>query len=66
MIKAINKVDQDIQQLQSEGSKALLVNIGFFAFLFTGILLVPTLGLQFAAVTICISFVLSLLYIYLT
>ena len=66
MENTIDKAEQDIQQLQSEGSKALLVNIGFFAFLFAGILLVPTMGLQFSAITICISFVLSLLYIYLT
>jgi hypothetical protein len=57
---------QEIEHLQNEGTKALILNILFFVVLFAGILLVPVIGFMYSAVAIAIIFVLSMLYIYLT
>lgn len=67
LIMAINKMHgQDLEHLQNEGNKALIMNIVFFVILFAGILLVPVLGFGFSAAAIGISFVVSMLYIYLS
>ncbi|MDW7650092.1 MAG: hypothetical protein SCK29_05105 [Bacillota bacterium] len=57
---------QDIEQIQHEGNKALIMNIIFFVVLFAGILLVPVMGFMFSAVAIAASFIVSMLYIYLS
>lgn len=58
--------DKELEHLHQEGTKALIINIGFFVALFIGILLMPILGLGFSAVIIVLAFAGSLLYIYLT
>ena len=63
---AIKLQGQDLEHMQREGSKALILNIVFFVVLFVGIILVPLVGLGFSAVAVGIAFVLSILYIYLT
>ena len=63
---AIKLQGQDLEHMQREGSKALILNIVFFVVLFVGIILVPLVGLGFSAVAVGIAFVLSMLYIYLT
>lgn len=57
---------QSIEQIQQDGNKALILNIIFFVVLFAGILVVPVVGLAYSALTISVSFVASMLYIYLT
>ncbi|EEG76016.1 hypothetical protein [Dethiobacter alkaliphilus] len=57
---------EDFEQLQSDGAKALIMNIVFFVILFAGILLVPVIGFGISAIAIGISFIFSMLYIYLT
>jgi hypothetical protein len=57
---------QSIEQIQQDGKKALILNIIFFVVLFAGILVVPVVGLAYSALAISVSFVASMLYIYLT
>lgn len=57
---------QDYEQLQNDGTKALIMNIVFFIVLFAGILLVPVIGFGFSAIAIGVTFIASMLYIYLT
>lgn len=57
---------QEFEQVQQNGNKALILNIVFFVILFAGILIVPVLGFKFSAIAISASFILSMLYIYLT
>lgn len=66
MVNTGNLHGQDYEKIQHDGNKALIMNIVFFVILFVGILLVPVLGFGFSAVAIAVSFVLSMLYIYLT
>jgi uncharacterized membrane protein len=66
MVNTNNLQTREIEQLQHEGNKALILNILFFVVLFVGVLLVPVLGLTFSAIAIVLAFVFSLLYIYLT
>jgi hypothetical protein len=61
-----NVQKQDIQHLHHEGTKALILNIVFFVVLFAGILLVPVIGFGLSAISIAVTFVVSMLYIYLT
>jgi hypothetical protein len=56
---------QDLEHLHHEGNKALVINIIFFVVLFVGILLVPLVGIGFASIAISLSFIVSMLYIYL-
>ena len=57
---------EEFEQLQSDGAKALIMNIVFFVVLFAGILLVPVIGFGFSAIAIGLTFIISMLYIYLT
>lgn len=66
MANTNNMHGQDLEHLHHEGNKALIMNIIFFVVLFVGILLVPMVGIGFAALAISLSFILSMLYIYLT
>jgi hypothetical protein len=61
-----NTQNQELQHLHHEGAKALILNIVFFVVLFAGILLVPVIGFGFSAIAIAATFVVSMLYIYLT
>ncbi len=56
----------ETEQLQQEGSKALIINIIFFVVLLIGVLVVPLLGLKFSAIAIALAFILSMVYIYMT
>ncbi len=57
---------KDTEELQREGSKALIMNIIFFAVLLAGVLIVPVLGFKFSAIAIAVAFILSMAYIYFT
>lgn len=57
---------QELEHLHQEGTKALIMNIVFFVVLFAGILLVPVVGFGISAIAIALTFVVSMLYIYLT
>lgn len=61
-----NLQSQELENLQHDGTKALVMNIIFFVILFVGILLVPVVGFSFAAIAVSLSFIFSMLYIYLT
>ncbi len=56
----------ETEQLQQEGSKALIINIVFFVVLLIGVLVMPLLGLKFSAIAIALAFILSMVYIYMT
>ncbi|MBS4030195.1 MAG: hypothetical protein KGZ63_02045 [Clostridiales bacterium] len=65
MANTNNMQSQDLEHLHHEGNKALVINIIFFVVLFVGILLVPLVGIGFASIAISLSFIVSMLYIYL-
>jgi hypothetical protein len=66
MIKEKHEMHVETEQLQQEGSKALIINIVFFVILLAGVLIMPLLGFKFAAIAIALAFVLSMVYIYMT
>ena len=66
MIKEKHEMHVEAEQLQQEGSKALIINIVFFVILLAGVLIMPLLGFKFAAIAIALAFVLSMVYIYMT
>jgi hypothetical protein len=65
MATTSNVQNQEVQ-VTHEGTKSLILNTVFFVVLFAGILLVPVIGFGFSAIAIAMTFIVSMLYIYLT